>query len=126
MGNFKVLRLTRKRRLINLANYRDNHDLSVYQSWDPERALSPPEESEEIKLLFEQDVSFLKLRASIVWAMSAALDIVKSTDGTRNKNVELLKGVLKDWDTLEKDIKAQNYTPIKQVHYRINKKIKLP
>lgn len=120
MGNFKVLRLTRKRRLINLANYRDNHDLSVYQSWDPERALSPPEESEEIKLLFEQDVSFLKLRASIVWAMSAALDIVKSTDGTRNKNVELLKGVLKDWDTLEKDIKAQNYTPIKQVHYRIN------
>ncbi|KAI4454836.1 n-terminal acetyltransferase-related [Holotrichia oblita] len=99
---------------ISWETLRDNHDLSVYQSWDPERALSPPEESEEIKLLFEQDVSFLKLRASIVWAMSAALDIVKSTDGTRNKNVELLKGVLKDWDTLEKDIKTTNYTPIKQ------------
>lgn len=63
-----------------------------------------------------QDVGFLKMRASIVWAMSAALDIVKSTDGMRNKNIESLKGVLKDWEDLEKEIRNANYSSIKQVN----------
>lgn len=77
------------------------------------------EESEEIKSLFVQDVNFLKLRASIVWAMSAALDIVKSTDRTRNKNIEALKDVLKDWEDLEEQVRNANYEPIKQVCYGI-------
>ncbi|KAL3271625.1 hypothetical protein HHI36_022099 [Cryptolaemus montrouzieri] len=86
---------------------RDNHDLSVYASWDPERIEGAPENCEHVRNLFAQDLDFLKLRTHIIWAMTAALDILKSTDGIRQTHVQKLKKVLEDWKVLEASIRKK-------------------
>lgn len=95
--------------------YSDNHDLSVYMCWDPERIEGPPEKSKEIMELYQQDIAFLKLRTQILYATSAAVDVVKSTDGTRNKCVEELKTILNDWKNLYTKTTGNNHVPIRQV-----------
>ncbi|KAF5281675.1 hypothetical protein FQR65_LT14605 [Abscondita terminalis] len=93
---------------------RDNHDLSVYVSWDPERILSSPEESPEICKLFVQNVQFLKLRTHILWALSASVNIVKSQEGTRNTCIDTLKGVIKDWAEIYHKVSGSKSAPIQQ------------
>ncbi|KAK4877771.1 hypothetical protein RN001_010277 [Aquatica leii] len=93
---------------------RDNHDLSVYVSWDPERINGPPEESQEIKELFIQNVQFLKLRTHILWALSASVNVVKSQESTRNTCIDTLKGVIKDWSDIYYKISSSKTAPIKQ------------
>ncbi|KAJ8975262.1 hypothetical protein NQ317_008828 [Molorchus minor] len=76
---------------IEWESLRDNHDLSVCVSWDPEIINGPPEDWPDTKALFEQDVIFLKLRTSLLWSMSSAVDIAKSLDGTRQKTYSNIK-----------------------------------
>ena len=95
--------------------FRDNRDLSVYMSWDPEKINGSLENSEDVKILFEQDVYFLKLRSQILWSLSAATNIVKSMDGVRDKNINNLRETLKEWEEMYKKISEKNYTPIPQV-----------
>lgn len=66
-------------------------------------------------MLFQQDIAFLKLRTQILYAISAAVDVVKSTDGTRNKCLEELKSTLNDWKNLYTKILEDNHVPIRQV-----------
>ncbi|KAF5280729.1 hypothetical protein FQA39_LY18012 [Lamprigera yunnana] len=93
---------------------RENHDLSVYISWDPECIRGPAEEWEEIKELFVQNVQFLKLRTHILWALSASVNVVKSQEATRNTCVDTLKGVLKDWADIYCKISTSKSIPITQ------------
>ncbi|KAB0791042.1 hypothetical protein PPYR_02842 [Photinus pyralis] len=93
---------------------RDNHDLSVYISWDPERIESTPEDAREIKDLFIQNVHFLKLRTHILWALSASVNIIKSHDSARNSCVDTLRGVQKDWADIYHKISTTKSVPIKQ------------
>lgn len=65
--------------------------------------------------LYRQDIAFLKLRTQILYATSAAVDVVKSTDGTRNKCLEELKTILNDWKNLYTKITEDNHVPIRQV-----------
>lgn len=99
--------------------FRDNHDLSVYVSWDPERIEGPPEESKDIADLFTQNVQFLKLRTHILWALSASINIVKANDSFKNTSIDTLKEVLKDWEDLYYNISSAKSVPIKQVSYFI-------
>nr|CAI5836675.1 unnamed protein product [Callosobruchus analis] len=93
---------------------RDNHDLNVYMSWDPERIQSPPEDWEETKELFKQDVLFLKLRNFAVQTVSIIVDISKSTDGTRQKYIENLRSTVADWRDLFEQTVAENLAPISE------------
>jgi hypothetical protein len=94
---------------------RDNHDLSVYISWDPERIDGPPEEFEDIKQFFTQNLVFLKLRTSVLWSLSAAVDIIKSSDGVRTKHVDQLKNILQNWEALCAESRTRNHVPLRQV-----------
>ncbi|KAG5875825.1 hypothetical protein JTB14_017256 [Gonioctena quinquepunctata] len=93
---------------------RDNHDLSVYISWDPERITSSPEDWDKTKQLFEQNKYFLKLRTYILFAMATAVEIVKSLDGTRQKHMESLKNILKEWKTLHDHTVSTNFEPVQE------------
>jgi hypothetical protein len=93
---------------------RDNHDLSVYISWDPERIDGPPEEFEDIKQFFTQNLVFLKLRTSVLWSLSAAVDIIKSSDGVRTKHVDQLKNILQNWEALCAESRTRNHVPLRQ------------
>ncbi|CAG9821462.1 unnamed protein product [Phaedon cochleariae] len=93
---------------------RDNHDLGVFLSWDPESIENAPEDWQESKALFEQDVRFLRLRTSILWTMAAAVDIVKSLDGDRQRHVEALRNALDQWKALHQKTLSDNFPPIQQ------------
>ncbi|XP_074040327.1 phagocyte signaling impaired [Leptinotarsa decemlineata] len=93
---------------------RDNHDLSVYISWDPERIAVNPEDWNETKQLFEQDKCFVKLRTFILFSMANAVEIVKSFDGTRQKHVESLKTVLEEWKIFHDKTDSAKFEPIQQ------------
>ncbi|KAK5638702.1 hypothetical protein RI129_012997 [Pyrocoelia pectoralis] len=93
---------------------RDNHDLSVYISWDPERIEGVAEDSQEIKNLFTQNVQFLKLRTHILWSLSASINIIKSHESTKNSCIDTLKGVVKDWADIYYKISSTKSVPIKQ------------
>lgn len=56
--------------------FRDNRDLKVFVTWDPEFASKSVEESDEIKQLYRQDLKFLKLRTHILWSLSAAIEVI--------------------------------------------------
>ncbi|KAJ8977006.1 hypothetical protein NQ317_018376 [Molorchus minor] len=99
---------------IEWESLRDNHDLSVCVSWDPEIINGPPEDWPDTKALFEQDVIFLKLRTSLLWSMSSAVDIAKSLDGTRQKHIQTLRNVLSEWKHLHDQTVLQNFVPINQ------------
>lgn len=94
---------------------RDNHDLSVYTSWDPERIYGPPEDWEETKSLFKQNVRFLELRVSALIGVSYSINVVKSTDGTREKHVDKLKDFLKNWKDLYDSVINEKFQPIQEV-----------
>lgn len=115
LDNLYTLDVSPKDDKIEWDSLRDNHDLSVFVSWDPERIDGPPEECADVKTLFEQDVCYLKLRTSALWALSAAISVVKSTDGTRGKYVESLESSLGDWEVLYKNVTAKEHIPIGQV-----------
>lgn len=54
--------------------------------------------------------------------MSAALDIVRTSNvGVRNKNVELLKDVIKEWGEYETEVRNAGFTPIRQVKRKMEK-----
>ncbi|XP_044764345.1 phagocyte signaling-impaired protein [Coccinella septempunctata] len=90
---------------------RNNSDLNVYSNWDPERVEGPPEESEEIKTLFEQDVDFLKLRAQVVYATITALEIAKATTGIQEAQLDKLERIVEEWGDLEKCVRKKDYKP---------------
>lgn len=115
MENLLNLDISPKDDKIEWDTLRDNHDLSVFVNWDPERIHSTPEQCDDVRLLFEQDVNYLKLRTNVLWALSNALNIVKSTDGTSEKFIDSLANILNDWEVLYRDVLAKNYSPIKQV-----------
>ncbi|CAG9767813.1 unnamed protein product [Ceutorhynchus assimilis] len=92
----------------------DNRDLKVYVTWDPEFASQDIEESEEIKQLYIQDLKFLKLRTHILWSLSCGIEVLKSLDGTRQKHIESLQKILKDWKDLEDDVRENNLKPISE------------
>lgn len=94
---------------------RDNHDLSVYTSWDPERIYGSPETWEETKSLFKQNVRFLQLRVSALIGVSISIHIVKSSDGTREKHLDRLKAFLKDWKDLHDSVVKEEFEPIQEV-----------
>lgn len=96
-------------------HFRDNHDLSVYTSWDPERIYGPPETWDETKSLFQQHVRFLQLRVSALIGISIAIHIVKSTDGTREKHLEELKTFLRNWKDLHDSVVKDKHEPIQEV-----------
>lgn len=96
-------------------DFRDNHDLSVFICWDPERINGPAEEWSEVRALFEQDVRFLKLRTSVLWGISSAIDIIKSVDGTRQKHIASLRNTLSEWKSLHEQTVSDNFVPISQV-----------
>lgn len=95
--------------------YRDNYDLSVYTSWDPERIYGPPESWEEMKSLFKQNVRFLQLRVSALIGVSISIRIVKSTDGTREKHLDRLKTFLKDSKDLYDSVINEKFERIQEV-----------
>ncbi|KAJ8964379.1 hypothetical protein NQ314_004944 [Rhamnusium bicolor] len=99
---------------IEWGSLRDNHHLTVYISWDPERIGSSPYNWAEIKALFEQDIRFLKLRTPVLWSMASAIDIIKSVDGTRQKHIETLRSTLCDWKKLYQQTVSDNFIPINQ------------
>ncbi|XP_050315955.1 phagocyte signaling-impaired protein [Anthonomus grandis grandis] len=90
----------------------DNRDLKVYVNWDPEFADRSLEDSEEIRLLFEQDLRFLKMRTHILWTLHAGIEILKSMDGSRQKHIESLRALLKDWTELEEDARTNYSKPV--------------
>ncbi|XP_056635137.1 phagocyte signaling-impaired protein [Diorhabda sublineata] len=92
----------------------DNHDLSVYTTWDPERVYGPPEDWSETKALFQQDLRFLKLRSFILYAIAHAIEIVKSLDGTREQHIKDLKKLLVEWGSLYNQSINDKFVPIKQ------------
>ncbi|KAJ8921252.1 hypothetical protein NQ315_013724 [Exocentrus adspersus] len=99
---------------IDWKSLRDNHDLSVYLSWDPARINGPPEDWKEVNELFVQDIRFLQLRTSILWSLSSAIDVVRSLDGTRQKHIDSLRNVLSEWKKLYSDTVSDNFIPINQ------------
>lgn len=66
-------------------------------------------------MLYEQDLAFLKLRTQILYATSAAVSVVKSTDGVRQKGVDELRDVLQKWGELYTKMLQANHVPIRQV-----------
>lgn len=99
--------------------FRDNHDLSVYISWDPERIYGSPETWEETKSLFKQNVKFLQLRVLALICISVSINIVKSSDGIREKHLDKLKSVLQDWKNLYDSVIKENIEPIQEVIFII-------
>ncbi|CAG9862424.1 unnamed protein product [Phyllotreta striolata] len=99
---------------INWEILRDNHDLSVYNSWDPERIEAPPEDWSDAGDLFLQNIRFLKLRSFVLTGMASAVNIVKSLDGVRQEHVQTLKKLLEDWRSLYEQTVQDNLVPIKQ------------
>lgn len=95
--------------------FRDNHDLSVYISWDPESIDGSPENFEDIKDHFDQNIIFLKLKSHIVWSLAAGVDILRSSDGVRSKHMDRLKNILDEWRQILEKEKTKNRTPLRQV-----------
>lgn len=91
---------------------RDNRDLQVFVSWEPEFSSKPVEGSPEVEKIFAQDHTFLKLRTYILWSLSAGIEVLKSLDGTRQKNIEYLNQMLKDWKEMEQSVRESDLTPI--------------
>lgn len=89
---------------------RDNHDLSAYLNWDPDHCLGPPEDSEEAVDLFWQNLGVLKLRTHIVWAVSAAIDLVRADEGSRSECAGALSKKLEHWRTEQLALSAGIYT----------------
>lgn len=102
--------------------FRDNHDLSAYISWDPERIYGSPESWEETKSLFKQNVNFLQLRVAALISISVSINIVKSSDGIRQKHLDKLKSVLNDWKNLYDSVIKENIEPIQEVIFIITSK----
>ncbi|XP_076254077.1 phagocyte signaling impaired [Rhynchophorus ferrugineus] len=103
-----------KENKIEWEKLRDNRDLRVYVSWEPEFSENLIEDSDEIKKLFQQDLNFLKLRTHMLWSINAGLQVLKSIDGTRKKNIENMKNILKDWKDLEDEIRKTDISPISE------------
>ncbi|CAH1985848.1 unnamed protein product [Acanthoscelides obtectus] len=93
---------------------RDNHDLNVYMSWDPERIESAPEDWKDTKQLFKQNILFLKLRNFAIQTVAIIVDISLSTDGTRLKHLEILKNTVADWKILFEKAVSENLAPISE------------
>lgn len=84
-------------------------------SWDPERIYGSPEIWEETKSLFKQNVKFLQLRVLALISVSVSINIVKSSDGNREKHLDKLKSVLSDWKNLYNSVIKENIEPIQEV-----------
>lgn len=67
-----------------------------------------------MKKFFTHNLVFLKLRASVLWALASAVDIIKSSDGVRTKHVEKLKNILNSWEDLWEESRNRKYTPLRQ------------
>ncbi|KAL1489406.1 hypothetical protein ABEB36_014306 [Hypothenemus hampei] len=100
---------------INWTKLRDNKDLGIYVTWDPEFAERPVDQTEEIQRLFEQDMKFLKLRVYVLYCIKGTIEVSKSLDGLKTASLEALKRTLKDWKELEEDARNSDLEPIPDV-----------
>ncbi|XP_018335486.1 phagocyte signaling-impaired protein isoform X2 [Agrilus planipennis] len=107
--NLYSIDLVPKDNKIEWEELRDNRDVSVHLSWDPERIEGSMEDNLDMKLLVEQDMALLRLRFLLVRSFSISLDIVKSSDGVRSKHVEDLRDVLKDWKNTHSKVAEKHY-----------------
>ncbi|XP_028138711.2 phagocyte signaling-impaired protein [Diabrotica virgifera virgifera] len=99
---------------INWKSLIDNHDLSAYTTWDPERINGQPEDWQQTKDLFEQDIWFLKLRSSVLLGIAHGIEIVKSIDGTRSECIKALRKLLDEWKSIYEEILDKKIAPIQQ------------
>lgn len=77
--------------------------------------MGPPEESEEIKSLFAQDVDFFKLRAQLLYCLGAALEIQKATVCIQEVQLEELLRLVEEWENMENLVKQKDYKPYKVI-----------
>lgn len=51
----------------------------------------------------------------IIHAISSAIEVVKSTDGTRSNSLENLRKILQEWEEMLEKVADKKYVPIRQV-----------
>ncbi|XP_060533516.1 phagocyte signaling-impaired protein [Cylas formicarius] len=99
-------------RKIEWNNLRDNRDLQVQVNWEPDHAGNGPDEYEGFKKLFRQDLTFVEFRTQALRSFGAAVDVLRSVDGVKLKNVDVLRQILAEWTQLEENADGELLKPV--------------